>query len=191
MLTFQFSYTKRLKKYFANISSLALFGFIVLIWPGSHEFSAFFKIFCRLFNFLTQSILKSILQIFQVWLVWLHSSDMTWITQIFYIFQDFLQIFRRMSHTCHTPCHTISFGTCITHSLSLILVGWEQWGSLSKGLGPQNLQHRQYTVGQKTAPMFVHFGRIGMVWGNDISRKYDIITWHITTCWLHTNSRIM
>jgi len=42
---FAIFYTKRLKKYFANISSLALFGFIIFIWPESCEFSAFFTYF--------------------------------------------------------------------------------------------------------------------------------------------------
>ena len=32
------------------------------------------------------------------------------------------------------------------------------------------------TVAQKTAPMFAHFGKIGMVRSSDISKKYDIIT---------------
>jgi hypothetical protein len=33
------------KKYFENISSLALFGFTIPIWPGSHHFSTFLRIF--------------------------------------------------------------------------------------------------------------------------------------------------
>jgi len=33
-----------------------------------------------------------------------------------------------------------------------------------------------HTVGKKTAPMFVHFGKIGMVRNNDISRKSEKIT---------------
>jgi hypothetical protein len=37
------------------------------------------------------------------------------------------------------------------------------------------------TVGQKTAPMFVCFGKIGMVQDNDISRKSEIITWYTLT----------
>ena len=31
------------------------------------------------------------------------------------------------------------------------------------------------TVAQKTAPMFAHFGKIGMVRSSDISKKSDII----------------
>ena len=38
------------------------------------------------------------------------------------------------------------------------------------------------TVGQKTAPMFAHFGKIGMVWNNDITKRSEIITWHTMTC---------
>ena len=38
------------------------------------------------------------------------------------------------------------------------------------------LEHIPYTVAQKTAPMFAHFGKIGMVRSSDISKKYDIIT---------------
>ena len=34
------------------------------------------------------------------------------------------------------------------------------------------------SVGQKTAPMFAHFGKIGMVWNHDITQKSEIITWH-------------
>ena len=42
-------HTKRLKKYFANIVSLALFGKLIHTLPRSHHFSAFFKIFSETF----------------------------------------------------------------------------------------------------------------------------------------------
>ena len=44
--TLKFFHIKRLKKYFANISSLAMFGMFVLAWPWLPDFSAFFRIFC-------------------------------------------------------------------------------------------------------------------------------------------------
>ena len=37
------------------------------------------------------------------------------------------------------------------------------------------LRNRSFTVAQKTAPMFAHFGKIGMVRSGDISKKSDII----------------
>ena len=42
-------HTKRLKKYFANIMSLALFGKLIHTLPRSHYFSAFIKIFSETF----------------------------------------------------------------------------------------------------------------------------------------------
>ena len=48
--------------------SLAQFGIIIVACPWSHKFSALFKIFCRCFKFLTQSMWKRILKISQVWL---------------------------------------------------------------------------------------------------------------------------
>ena len=36
--------------------------------------------------------------------------------------------------------------------------------------------HLCYTVGKKTAPMFVHFGKISMVRNNDISKRSEKIT---------------
>ncbi len=44
LLACQFSDMKHLKKYFANILSLAMFGMLILAWPWLYDFSAFFKI---------------------------------------------------------------------------------------------------------------------------------------------------